>query len=91
MKQFPKLEIRIEGHICCQPGPNDGINNQTGLPNLSFARAQAINDYLVENGIDQARVKYIGLGHSMPIYPYPEQNEEERTINRRVEIKILGK
>lgn len=91
MKTFPTLVIQIEGHICCQPGPDDGINALTGIFNLSEARARAVMEYLVLRGISQDRVTFKGLGHSMPLYPYPEQTEEERIANRRVEIKIISK
>jgi outer membrane protein OmpA-like peptidoglycan-associated protein len=91
MKSFPKLVIRIEGHICCHNGPGDGRDIETGIENLSEARAKAIRDYLVSSGIEPARVTYKGFGHSAPIYPYPEKTEEEMTENRRVEIKIVKK
>jgi outer membrane protein OmpA-like peptidoglycan-associated protein len=91
MKKYPVLVIEIQGHICCQPGDDDGFDGATGIYNLSFTRAKAIRDYLIVNGIESDRVSYKGLGHSQPIYPYPEQTEEERIANRRVEIKILKK
>lgn len=91
MKTYPALVIRVEGHICCQPHTGDGLNAETGLYNLSEARAKAVKEYLVANGISNDRISYIGFGHSAPVYPYPEQSEEERVINRRVEIKIIRK
>lgn len=91
MKTYPSLIIRIEGHICCLADNSDGPNMATGENNLSEARAKAVMDYLIENGIDASRLSSKGYGHSRPIYPYPEQNEEERIANRRVEIKILHK
>lgn len=91
MRSFPKLVIRIEGHICCQNGPGDGQDIETGIYNLSEARAKAIRDYLINSGIEPARVSYKGFGHSAPIHPYPERTEAEMTENRRVEIKILRK
>lgn len=91
LKTFPKLVIRVEGHICCQPGSNDGTDLETGLENLSEARAKAVMDYLLANGIDSKRISYKGFGHSSPIYLFPEQSEFEKTQNRRVEIKIISK
>lgn len=91
MKRFPKLVIRIEGHICCEPGDDDGFDQETGLNNLSEARAKAVKDYLIVNGIDHRRLYTKGFGHSAPIYPYPEKSIEEQKLNRRVEIKILSK
>lgn len=89
MKNFPALVIRVEGHICCERTTGDGPDLGTGLNNLSEARAKAVMDYLLENGISAERISYKGFGHSKPIYPYPEESEEQMTANRRVEIKIL--
>jgi len=91
MQTYPKLVIRIEGHICCEPGTGDGMDQGTGMMNLSEARAKAVMDYLVTNKVAPGRISYKGFGHSQPIYPYPENSEEERIKNRRVEIKIISK
>lgn len=91
MQLYPKLVIRVEGHICCQPGNGDGMDSETGINNLSEARAIAVMDYLLSNGIEAKRVSWKGFGHSAPVYPFPERSEEERTQNRRVEIKIVSK
>lgn len=91
MRTYPKLVIRIEGHICCQADNSDGHDGETGLYNLSEARAKAVRDYLLKNNIQPERVSYKGYGHSSPIFPYPEKTEEERIQNRRVEIKIISK
>jgi outer membrane protein OmpA-like peptidoglycan-associated protein len=91
MQSYPSLVIQVEGHICCNPTPADGLDNETGLFNLSEARAKAVKDYLVKNGIDPKRISYKGFGHSMPLYPYPEKSLEEEKLNRRVEIRIIRK
>lgn len=90
MKKFPKLVIRIEGHICCVSAPGDVLDLDTGLKNLSEARAKAIREYLIENGIAAERISYKGFGHSRPLYAYPEEDEEQMKMNRRVEIRILS-
>ncbi|HLG41516.1 MAG TPA: OmpA family protein, partial [Chitinophagaceae bacterium] len=84
------LVIEIRGHICCVAYPDDSPYQNTGT-GLSEERAKTIYAYLTGNGIDAKRVSYKGFGHSMPIYPYPEQTEEERIANRRVEMKIISK
>jgi outer membrane protein OmpA-like peptidoglycan-associated protein len=91
MGDFPRLVIQVEGHICCEPGDIDGMDFETGTRTLSHERAKAVRDYLLENGIDSSRISYRGYGHSRPLYPYPENSEEERVQNRRVEIKIIRK
>jgi outer membrane protein OmpA-like peptidoglycan-associated protein len=90
MQTVPTLEIEIQGHICCQEGTGDGLDIDTGEPFLSYNRAKAVWEYLVAKGIDRKRMTYKGFGHRYPIILF-EENEEERTTNRRVEIKILKK
>lgn len=52
MQSNPKLEIKIIGYICCLAEElGDGTDNETGLSNLSEARAIAVANYLVDNGI----------------------------------------
>lgn len=83
MRSNPNLKIEIQGHICCYTESNDH--------DVSGKRALAVYNYLVKSGIDKKRLKYKSFGGSQPIYAIPEQNEEEREINRRVEILILEK
>ncbi|WP_333696239.1 OmpA family protein [Flavobacterium sp.] len=83
MELNPNLEIKIYGHICCNPDPKD--------TKLSFRRAFKIYNYLINNGIQLRRLAYKGFGSNQPIYPIPENNEEERIANRRVEIEIVKK
>jgi hypothetical protein len=56
---------------------------------LSVDRADAVKKYLVTLGIDASRLKAIGLGESKPIWN-PDDTEEKRRINRRVEIKAVS-
>jgi outer membrane protein OmpA-like peptidoglycan-associated protein len=91
MKNNPKLVIAIEGHVCCIPDKGDGEDFATGKANLSVARAKTVYDFLLQNGINADRISYRGFGHLYPIYPYPERFEEERSKNRRVEIRIISK
>jgi outer membrane protein OmpA-like peptidoglycan-associated protein len=88
MKNRPTLEIEIQGHICCLQGTVDGMDMETGRYDLSTARAKAVYDYLVENGIEAKRMRYKGLAGQFPIV-MPELSEADRTTNRRVEILIL--
>jgi outer membrane protein OmpA-like peptidoglycan-associated protein len=91
LRSNSKLKIAIEGHICCLEGNVDGYDFDTNTQDLSVRRAKAIYEYLVYAGIDENRLQYKGLGHAIPIYPYPEKDENEKTMNRRVEIKIIKK
>ncbi|MDB5192986.1 MAG: OmpA family protein [Segetibacter sp.] len=90
MQKIPTLEIEIQGHICCQVGDVDGVDEETGEPVLSVNRAKAVYDYLVQKGIKKNRMSYKGFGHKYPIIQV-ERNEADATVNRRVEIKIIKK
>lgn len=91
MNAYPSLTIEIRGHICCLGGDVDGLDADTRTYSLSEERAKAVYSYLISHGIKAERLAYKGYGHSFPIYAYPEQTEEERIANRRVEIKIVSK
>jgi outer membrane protein OmpA-like peptidoglycan-associated protein len=89
MKTHPTLIIEIQGHICCRFDlPGDGDDYDAGDKNLSYNRARAVYRYLSENGIDPDRMSYKGFGAKVPLI-YPEYTDADRTLNRRVEIKII--
>lgn len=85
------VSIQIEGHICCIPPSEraDGHDINGGGP-VSWHRAKAIYDFLIARGISKDRLKYIGLGGTVPAV-YPEKTEADKEANRRVEIRILSK
>ena len=89
MKAYPSLVIEIQGHICCRYGsPEDGLDFDANDMSLSHNRARAVYYYLAEQGIDKRRMTYRGFAGTQPLV-WPEQSEADRTLNRRVEIKIV--
>jgi outer membrane protein OmpA-like peptidoglycan-associated protein len=89
MKANPTLVIEIQGHICCRYGSReDGMDYDAGDSRLSHNRARAVYNYLAENGIDKRRMTYKGFAGEFPLV-FPEYTEADRTLNRRVEIKIV--
>ena len=78
----PNLKIEIQGHICCQMG--------TDVEDTAKVRALAVYNYLINNGIDKNRLSYKSFGSTKPIHTIPENNEDERNENRRVEIQIVA-
>ncbi len=88
LKENPGLRIEIQGHVCCADGQADGLDYDTYQPNLSLGRAKAVYDYLIYKGIDAARLRYKGFGHSRPKVA-PERSEADEQANRRVEIMVL--
>lgn len=72
-------KIEVMGHT-----DNDG--NESENQKLSEARAKAVSDYIIKSGIDKNRVNHIGFGSKKPLKP--NDTEENKLINRRVEVKI---
>jgi OmpA-OmpF porin, OOP family len=68
----------------------DGYTDNTGTPkinlSLSQQRADAVKKYLVQKGIDAARIKSVGHGQENPVAD--NSTEEGRARNRRVEMKV---
>lgn len=80
MKQNENLRLRIEGHTC--DIGSSGFNNA-----LSEKRAQAVADFLNQQGIASARLITVGKGESDPLVP--NSTDGNRKINRRVEFQVL--
>lgn len=92
MADNPKLRIEIRGHICCHPNNSpydDGFDRDAGNNTLSFNRANNIKDYLEKNEIDGSRITAVGMGAKERLV-YPEETDEDRTTNRRVEVIITS-
>jgi len=92
MKARPTLVLEIQGHVCCTDSlMEDALDFDTHEFNLSYARAQAVADYLVKNGIARERVSMLaGFGSRRRIV-IPEKSQADRNRNRRVEFKIIKK
>ena len=82
MKDYPQIEVRIEGHTDSDGGDDYNLK-------LSKARAESVFDYLVSHGISGSRLIYEGYGESRPLAE--NRTAEGRALNRRVEILIEGK
>lgn len=74
------VRVEIGGHT--DSDGSDEYNKQ-----LSLKRAQAVVDYLVSNGIDRKRLIQKGYGASQPLKP--NDSEENKQINRRIEFKVI--
>ena len=82
LESNPTLRIEISGHT-------DNIGSYQVNQRLSEARAKAVVDYLVGNGVDASRLEYAGYAFSQPVAT--NDTDEGRAQNRRVEFKILSK
>lgn len=76
----PKLKFELSAHTDSQGSDNYNIK-------LSDRRAKSVVQWLSENNIESTRLKAVGYGESKPIVP--NDTEDNRAINRRVEFKIL--
>lgn len=81
MNKFPSAVFAIRGYT-------DTTGSVTGNQKLSDKRANAVLDYLVENGIDASRLSAKGYGQESPI----DTNDTRagRANNRRVEVKVTN-
>lgn len=75
------IKIEIRGHMCCNP--------KQSPDKLSGERAKAVKMFLVQHGIANNRVTFKGMGTSQPLYQIPEETEEQRAANRRVEVFVV--
>ncbi len=82
LKNNGELKIEIQGHT-------DSSGNAENNKLLSERRAKSVVDYLTENGIKIARLKFGGYGDKVPIAT--NETAEGRMLNRRTTIKILEK
>lgn len=80
MKTNPSMKIELRGHT-------DNSGTQAHNIRLSENRAKAVMDYLVSRGIDSRRLKARGYGETKPVAD--NNTTEGRTLNRRVEYKVL--
>lgn len=79
----PDVRIEIQGHT-------DAIGTDAYNRDLSQRRAEAVLDYLLTHfpTLDRTRLTARGYGESSPIAP--NDTEEGRAQNRRVEFVVLG-
>src|SRR5262249_16532287 len=78
---YPGLHLDVEGHTDIVGG--DEYNMQ-----LSQRRAQAVRDYLVQQGIPDSAIVSRGYGKTRPVAS--NDTPEGRQQNRRVELVISG-
>jgi OOP family OmpA-OmpF porin len=70
-------------------GYTDSVGSEEYNQELSMRRAQAAQEYLVSNGVDQKRIVLSGMGESNPIAS--NDTADGRAQNRRVEVVAESK
>ncbi|MBN2652338.1 MAG: flagellar motor protein MotB [Spirochaetales bacterium] len=85
LSSLPDRKFRIEGHTDSTPVARGGIWESNW--ELSTARAVNVLQYLIEYGVNEKDFYVCGYADTMP--SVLEVTEEDRQINRRVDIVIL--
>jgi OOP family OmpA-OmpF porin len=80
LEEYPDIRIEIVGHT-----DDEGTTEYN--EKLSRERAEAVEKYLVDKGIDDARLETRGAGESEPLTS--NATEEGKAKNRRTEFKII--
>lgn len=80
LRDNPKLRIEISGHT-------DNVGDSRLNQYLSENRAQVIYNYLIRMNIASQRLQHRGYGQTRPVAP--NDTEENKTLNRRVEFMVL--
>lgn len=82
LKDRPDINIEVAGYTDSKGDDKSNIK-------LSEARSKAVMDYLVKKGTAKSRISFKGYGKEQPVAS--NDTDAGRQLNRRVELKILGK
>lgn len=80
MTNNPSIEIEMSAHT-------DSYGSDEYNFKLSDERARSVREYILSKGIDPKRIVSQGYGETKPVVP--NDTDENRQLNRRVEFKIL--
>jgi outer membrane protein OmpA-like peptidoglycan-associated protein len=78
IKATPNSRWQVEGH-------SDSVGSDAANKALSQARAQAVVDYLVLQGVDRSTMTAVGFGPDRPVFS--NSTAEGRAQNRRVQLR----
>ena len=81
LKANPDVNVEIQGHT-------DNVGSVAYNQKLSTARASSVKQYLVDHGVNSARLKAVGKGEVEPVAD--NTSEAGRLQNRRVELHRLN-
>jgi len=79
---YPTLRLEVSGHTDNQGKDEDNMK-------LSQDRADAVRQYMIDKGVDAARLVAIGYGPTRPIAD--NKSRAGRAENRRIEFRMLGR
>lgn len=81
LREMPDLRAIAIGHTC-------SIGEEDYNDRLSLARATSVRTFLVNRGVDGARIRVRGYGETRPVAD--NSTKSGRELNRRVEISVVG-
>jgi outer membrane protein OmpA-like peptidoglycan-associated protein len=81
LRENPTLKVEIAAHT-------DDVGSDTYNQVLSQKRAQSVVEFLKQNSIAEQR--FVAMGYGEKAFKVPNTNDENRMVNRRVELKIIG-
>ena len=82
MHRFPKVELEVQGHICCTPSyQKEAVDKATRKRELSINRAKSVYKYLISRRVNEKRLIYNGYGNTQPLGGSTD-------ADRRVELVI---
>jgi OOP family OmpA-OmpF porin len=76
----PGAIVRVDGHT-------DSVGSEAYNQGLSQRRAQAVRDYLVQQGVPESQLQAKGFGASQPAAS--NDGQDGRALNRRTELSRL--
>ncbi|HEY8537955.1 MAG TPA: OmpA family protein, partial [Steroidobacteraceae bacterium] len=80
LKKYPRLRIELQGHT-------DSTGSDSYNLDLSQRRAEAVRDYLIEQGVSPQQLTAKGYGETEPIAD--NSTAAGRAANRRVVMRVL--
>jgi outer membrane protein OmpA-like peptidoglycan-associated protein len=86
LAEFLKLNATVSGEIA---GHTDNVGDRKMNQTLSENRAKTVHQYLVNKGIDPARLTFKGYADLQPLVP--NDSDVNRAQNRRTEFRITKK
>ncbi len=87
MKENPEITLTLDGHT-------DSRGSAAYNEKLSLQRANAVRDYMIEQGVSPQRIRAFGWGYRKPVNqckPKVHCTEAEHQENRRVEFVFKDK
>lgn len=78
-KGCPGFRIEVKGHA-------DSVGSDDRNQEISEARARVVADYLINAGVEAARLRAVGYGNTRPVVP--NSSATNRARNRRIEFSV---